>query len=122
MKESGRWPRTLVIVGFIALLLGIVDPMEGSIVILAGSALALAGALLGKSRHRKLIAWSFALVAIGVGALWGMSAIGGIGGSTGRSMWCPTPLKAAGKYVSPSPFPIRWTSSIRAASFGRGNG
>jgi len=99
MKESGRWPRTLVIVGFIALLLGIVDPMEGSIVILAGSALALAGALLGKSRHRKLIAWSFALVAIGVGALWGMSAIGGIGGSTGRSMWWALVLL---------PYPIGW--------------
>ena len=29
----------------------------------------------------------FILIAIGVGALWGLSAMGGFGGSSGRSMW-----------------------------------
>jgi hypothetical protein len=99
MKESGRLPRTLVIVGFVGMLLGLVDPLEGSIVILAGSALVLIGALLGRSRHRKLISWAFALVAIGVGLMWGMSAIGGIGGSTGRSMWWALVLL---------PYPVGW--------------
>ncbi len=33
------------------------------------------------------------------GALWGMSAIGGIGGSTGRSMWWALVLL---------PYPVGW--------------
>jgi hypothetical protein len=103
MKESGRLPRTLLIVGFVAMLLGIVDPLEGSIVIFAGSALLLVGALLGRSRHRKLIAWAFALVAVGVGAMWGMSSIGGFGGSTGRSMWWALLLL---------PYPVGWVMGL----------
>ena len=47
------------------------------------------GTFLGQS-ERRLIAsrvWVFILIAIGVGALWGMSMVGGIGGKNGPSMW-----------------------------------
>jgi hypothetical protein len=103
MNRSGRWSRILMIVGFVGMLLGLVDPLEGSIVIFAGSALVLIGALLGRSRHRKLIVWAFALVAIGVGTMWGMSAIGGIGGSTGRSLWWALVLL---------PYPVGWVAGV----------
>jgi len=103
VKRWSRLPRTLLIIGFVAMLLGVVDPLEGSIVILAGSALVLVGTLLGGSRHRKLLAWSFALVAIGVGTMWGMSSIGGIGGSTGRSMWWALVLL---------PYPVGWVLGV----------
>ena len=51
------------------------------------SALAAAGAFFGKSRHYRLQLTASVLIAIGVVALVGLSALGGAGGGTGRSMW-----------------------------------
>jgi hypothetical protein len=76
-------------VGSIAMLVGAIDPMEGSAVILPGSGLVALGTFVGQS-ERRLIAyriWVFILILIGVGALWGLSSLGGIGGKSGRSMW-----------------------------------
>ena len=87
MNRAGRLSRILVIVGLVAMLIGAVDPLEGSLVILVGTGVVLLGALLGKSRHRVFLFCSLVLVAIGVGALWGLSALGGLGGNTGRSNW-----------------------------------
>jgi dipeptide/tripeptide permease len=77
----------LVIVGLIAAIIGAIDPLEGSLVILPGAVLVVLGALAAKSRHRRFLAWSLALLAIGIGAMFGMSAVGGLGGSTGHSYW-----------------------------------
>jgi hypothetical protein len=46
------------------------------------------GAYLGQAERRMLVykLWAFVLIAIGVGALWGLSTVGGIGGSSGHSM------------------------------------
>ena len=88
-KARGIWSRLLTLVGGIAMLIGALDPMEGSIVILPGSGLVVLGTWLGQS-GRRLIAyrvWVFILIAMGVGALWGLSSVGGIGGSSGHSMW-----------------------------------
>jgi len=71
------------------MLVGALDPMEGSLVILPGSGLVALGTFLGQS-ERRLIAyrvWVFILIATGVGALWGLSMVGGFGGNSGRSMW-----------------------------------
>ena len=87
MNAHGFWPRILVIVGLLAMLLGAIDPLEGSLIILPGSGMVALGAFLGKSRHRRLLYWAFALIAIGVGALFILSMFGGIGGSTGLSLW-----------------------------------
>ncbi len=83
------WSRILVLVGSIAMLVGALDPMEGSAVILPGSGLVALGTFVGQS-ERRLIAyrvWVFLLILIGVGAMWGLSNLGGIGGKSGRSMW-----------------------------------
>jgi hypothetical protein len=90
MNSCKFWSRILVIVGGIAMLIGALDPMEGSAVILPGSGLFALGAFLGQ-HERRLVAyrvWVFILIAIGVGALWGLSAMGGIGGASGHSIWC----------------------------------
>ena len=76
-------------VGSIAMLVGALDPMEGSLIILPGSGLVALGTFLRQS-ERRLIAYRvcvFILIAIGVGAMWGLSAVGGFGGPSGRSMW-----------------------------------
>ena len=89
MNARNLWARILIITGSIAMLIGAIDPMEGSLVILPGSGLVALGTFLGQS-ERRLIAYRvsvFILIAIGVGALWGFSMVGGFGGNSGRSMW-----------------------------------
>src|ERR1035437_7843036 len=89
MDARSLWSRILIIVGNIAMLVGALDPMEGSLVILPGSGLVALGTFLGQN-ERRLIAyrvWVFILIAIGVGAFWGLNRVGGFGGNSGRSMW-----------------------------------
>ena len=89
MTEPHRWSRRISVVGAAAVLLGAFDPLEGSAIILPGSGLLALGSYVGGDapRTRAYLVWGFVLVAIGVGAMFGMSAIGGIGGTSGRSRW-----------------------------------
>jgi len=71
------------------MVIGAIDPMEGSAIILPGSLLVALGTCLGPF-DRRLIAYrvtDFLLIAIGVGAMWMLSSAGGIGGKSGHSMW-----------------------------------
>jgi len=87
MDHPSPWPRRLLIAGIVAMFAGFLDPMEGSIVILAGVALAAFAARALHSRYSTVLYWALALTFTGVGALWGWSAVGGFGGPSGRSMW-----------------------------------
>ncbi len=87
MPATTSWPRVLLIVGLTGMLLGAIDPLEGSLIILPGSGLVALGAFLGKSRRRVLLYWSFALIAFGVGAMFVLSAFGGFGAGTSLSNW-----------------------------------
>lgn len=89
MNSRNLWSKILVIAGGLGMVVGAIDPMEGSLLILPGSALLALGTYLGQA-ERRVIAYkvsAFVLILIGVGALWGLSAVGGFGGSSGRSMW-----------------------------------
>ena len=89
MNAGSLWSRILIMAGSIAMLVGALDPMEGSVVILPGSGLVALGMFLGQN-ERRLIAyrvWVFILIVIGVGAMWGLTSVGGFGGNSGRSMW-----------------------------------
>jgi hypothetical protein len=89
MNARSLWSRILVIVGSIAMLVGALDPMEGSVIILPGSGLVALGTFLSQSERRWIAyrMWVFILIAIGVGAMWGLTMVGGFGGNSGRSMW-----------------------------------
>ena len=90
MDTRERWSRILCVAGMLTMAVGCVDPLEGSVLILVGSGLLALGAHRAGSRHRKPAGWAFALTALGVAILWGLSAMGGLGGETGRSMmWAP---------------------------------
>jgi hypothetical protein len=106
MPTHWRWSRILVVVGLVAILVGAIDPLEGSIVILPGAGLLAFAAWLGHSQHRRFLCWAFALVAVGVAVLWGLSAVGGLGGSTGRSMWWAILLL---------PYPVGWVMALVGA-------
>lgn len=81
VPHRDRWARGLRIAGFVAMLVGVLDPLEGSILILAGSGLVALGTWLGPHERGRLIyrAAVFVLIAIGVAALFGISAVGGLG-------------------------------------------
>ena len=88
MNARKLWSHILSIVGGVSMLVGAIDPMEGSLLILPGSGLVALGTFLGQG-ERRLIAyrvWVFILIALGVAAFWWLSALGGFGGP-GRSMW-----------------------------------
>jgi hypothetical protein len=91
------------------MLLGAIDPLEGSLIILPGSVLLAVGALLAGTRYKKLILWSLALMVIGFGALWWLSALGGVGDiedGSRRSYWWALVL---------TPFPVGWVMGIVGA-------
>ena len=89
MPPGSRWSRPLHILGAIALVVGALDPLEGSIVVVVGSALLLASEFSQDAARRHPGFWTtvFVLVAVGVTAMFSLSSVGGIGGNSGRSMW-----------------------------------
>jgi hypothetical protein len=77
------------VLGSVAMVVGAIDPMEGALIILPGSLLVVLGTLLG-SCERRLVAYRvavFILIAVGVGAMWRLTMVGGFGGGSGRSLW-----------------------------------
>ncbi len=87
MNGRTRWSVVLITVGLLAMLIGAIDPLEGSFIILPGSGMVALGVFLEQSRYRALLSCAFALIAFGVGAMFVLSAMGGIGGTSGHSMW-----------------------------------
>jgi hypothetical protein len=102
--------KILVIAGSLGMLVGAIDPLEGSLLIFPGSALWALGTCLGQAERRLITyrVWAFILIAIGVGAMWGLSAVGGFGGTSGLSMWWGLLIL---------PYLVGWLMAIR----GRGN-
>jgi hypothetical protein len=110
MSARKLWSNILVIVGSIAMLVGALDPMEGSLVILPGSGLVTLGTFLSNSGRGLLIywLWIFILIAVGVGALFVLSAFGGFGGTSGHSMWWGVLIL---------PYPVGWVVGIVSLLF-----
>lgn len=105
MAAATRLSKILLVAGFVGMFVGAIDPLEGALVILPASGLVALATILGKSRHRVLAVTGFVLIAGGVTAMWALSAFGGIGGDTGRSM---------GWAIVMSPYPIGWLTGIAA--------
>jgi hypothetical protein len=87
------------------MLAGAVDPIEGSAIILPGSALFALGTYVGHAERWIIVyrVWVFILIAVGVGALWWLSSVGGFGGTSEYSAWW-------GLLVLP--YPIGWWMGI----------
>ena len=108
MNPRTLWARVLVTLGGIAMLLGTVDPLEGSLLILPGSGLIALGTFIGKSQRSviRYWLWVFGLIAVGVAAMFVLSAFGGIGGKSGHSMWWG---------VLMLPYPVGWLMALAGA-------
>jgi hypothetical protein len=107
MDSSLRRFRLLLIAALVIMVVAVIDPLEGSIVILAGAVVAAFAAIKLNSPHRGAACAGAALLAVGVGAMWGLSAVGGFGGDTGRSnLW----------WFALVPYPIGWIVSLMSAA------
>lgn len=97
--------RGLFTLGVIAMVVGVLDPLEGSVIILCGSGLVALGTWLrGQGRALAVYrTWLFGMIAFGVIAMFALSAVGGFGGPSGRSMWWGLLLL---------PYPIGWLLGI----------
>jgi hypothetical protein len=91
--------KLLAVVGLAVMLIGSIDPLEGSVIIVPGLGLAALAGFVGQCTRRRLLYWSFAFVAAGVAAMFVLSAFGGAGGQTGRSIWWALVIL---------PYPVGW--------------
>ncbi|MFN5847901.1 MAG: hypothetical protein ACK43K_05395, partial [Chitinophagales bacterium] len=103
MKENATWTRIIYILGVIALIIGALDPLEGSVVLLAGSALIALSTYWTRDRHWKIFLAAVIMIAIGVFFLFYFSSLGGFGGTSTLSWWWATLML---------PYPIGWFMSI----------
>ena len=108
MDSRMLWSRILKVVGGVAMLVGTLDPMEGSVLIAPGSGLVALGMYLGGKDRKTVLywTWAFILIAVGVGAMFALSAVGGIGGKSGHSMWWG---------ISILPYPVGWLMALLGA-------
>ncbi|MDO9512490.1 MAG: hypothetical protein Q7J34_12075 [Bacteroidales bacterium] len=103
MKTKINWNRVIYNIGVIALIVGSLDPLEGSMVIAAGSACLAFSTQLLKDRHKKIFLTTFTAIAFGVCALFYLSSLGGFGGTSNISWWW-------GAFILP--YPIGWFITI----------
>ena len=105
MNTVNPWVRFLLISGYIVMLVGAIDPMEGSLLILPGSGLVALGTYLADEERKIFIyrLWVFILIVIGVAALFATSFLGGIGSTTAYSIWWGLLMV---------PYPIGWSMGI----------
>jgi hypothetical protein len=101
MKKIENWPRIIFIAGVIALIIGAIDPLEGSLIIALGSLLLAISTHISSDRHReqfRLFAW---MICIGVGAIWYVSSLGGYDPKNEWWWW-----------VAIAPYPLGWIATI----------
>lgn len=103
MKERSTIARTLYIIGIVALAIGALDPMEGSIVIAVGSILMAVSTYLIPNPHQTIFRATAAMIVVGVCFLFFFSALGGFGGKSQLSWWWATLIL---------PYPIGWLINI----------
>ncbi len=98
-----KWTRVLYYTGVTGLIIGILDPLEGSIVIAAGSLIITLATFLTHDRNRKLFLLSSILIVTGVLFLFYLSSLGGFGGNSKLSWWWVLLIL---------PYPIGWIIAI----------
>ena len=103
MKEKISWTRIIYIIGIIALIIGALDPMEGSVVIVAGSAAIAFSTYMSKDKHFSMFLSTTIMIIFGVSSLFYLSALGGFGGTARLSQWWGILIL---------PYPIGWLINI----------
>ncbi len=87
MKTQAKWTRVVYIIGVILLIIGAIDPLEGSVLILIGSAFLALSTYLARDRHYKIFMSAAIMNIVGVFFLFYFSSLGGFGGTSTLSWW-----------------------------------
>jgi hypothetical protein len=87
MKKQIKLTRIIYITGIVTLIIGAIDPLEGSILIALGSVLITTYFFLTQDRQRKLFLIQSLLILFGILFLFYFSSLGGFGGSSKLSWW-----------------------------------
>ncbi|HLN54736.1 MAG TPA: hypothetical protein VK207_02020 [Bacteroidales bacterium] len=87
MKSGINWIKIAYIFGVVALIVGIIDPLEGSVVISLGSILLAFSTYMKDDPHRRVFLVSSAMIIFGVTFLFYLSSLGGFGGKSSTSWW-----------------------------------
>lgn len=98
MKKTFDWRGLLYVVGILAFFVGAIDPLEGSVLIVAGSFLITVYKFLRGDRHKKAFLTAFLMITIGVAYMFWISSLGGIGANA-KSWWWIIPVV---------PYPVGW--------------
>lgn len=102
MKKKPTFLKVLFTIGVVALIIGALDPLEGSVVIAAGSIIMASSAFLRRDRYRKLFMTFSILIIVGVFLLFFFSSLGGFGKGALSWWWGILVL----------PYPLGWLASI----------
>lgn len=103
MKKNTKILKRLYSFSVVLFLVGILDPLEGSIAILLGSGLMALSTFLNQDRHRKVFLFTFLSIVFGVFFLFYLSELGGFGGGSGLSWWWGLLIL---------PYPIAWVINV----------
>lgn len=87
MNNTSKWLRIGFNIGVVLLVIGAIDPLEGSVVITAGSVLLAVVAWFLHDRHRKIFLTATLMILFGVFFLFYLSSLGGFGGSSSLPNW-----------------------------------
>ncbi len=87
MKEATKVTRILYYAGVVAMIIGVVDPLEGSVLIISGNLLIVISMFMTDDRHKMHFLISLIMIAIGVFFLFYLSSLGGLGGTSDLSWW-----------------------------------
>jgi len=99
MKHLEKWFKPLWILAVSLVIIGTIDPLEGSVLIVAGSILLAVLAGFHADRHVRNFQLAAMLIVLGVAYMFWISSLGGIGGSSQKSMWWG---------IGILPYPLGW--------------
>lgn len=102
-KAKIKWTKVFYIIGVVALIIGVLDPLEGSVVIGFGSALIALTTYLEHKLRWKIYLFAFILILIGVFFMFYFSSLGGFGGESKLSWWWIALI---------IPYPVGWILTI----------
>lgn len=103
MQPRRIWTRYLYIFGVIALIIGVIDPLEGSILISLGSISLAFSTYLNNDPQWKVFLSASLMIIFGVSFLFYFSSLGGFGGNSSLSWWWGVLI---------IPYPLGWLLSI----------
>jgi len=103
MKNKTKWLKALYLLGVIALVFGAIDPLEGSVVVLAGSLCLAISTYLLQDRYWKSFLILLLLIAIGVIAMFVLSQFSDVVNQSDKSRWWLALIL---------PYPIGWLISV----------